>query len=88
MNAPQQTETSQPTPEQLLRMIDLQLARERGKRQGRSRKRATILVFGILLIALLAGAALMIAQQMLMDLHERGVAPGSVAPTERVERKL
>jgi len=72
MNAPQQIETVQPTPEQLVQLLDLQLASERGKRAGRSRNRAMILVFGLLAIVAAGAVALMIAQQILLDLHERG----------------
>jgi len=72
MNAPQQIETSQATPEQLVQMLDLQLASARGKRMGRSRNRAIILAFGLLAIMAAGGIALIVAQQMLLDLHERG----------------
>ena len=72
MNAPQQTETSQPTPEQLLQLLDLQLASERAKRPGRSRNRTMILVFGLLAIVAAGGIALVVAQQILLDLHDRG----------------
>lgn len=88
MNAPQQIETSQPTPEQLLRLLELQLAGERSKREARPRKRAMILVFGMLAIVVLAGLALMIAQQMLVDLHDRGAMPPTPVPPAVVEEKL
>lgn len=72
MKARHQIESHHTTPEQLLQLLDLQLAQERGKREGRSRNRATILVLGLLAIAAAAGVALVIAQQMLADLRERG----------------
>ena len=79
MNAPQQIETSQATPEQLVQMLDLQLASARGKRMGRSRNRAIILAFGLLAIMAAGGIALIVAQQMLLDLQlarERAKRPG------------
>jgi hypothetical protein len=72
MNVPKQIESHQPTPEQLLQMLDAQLAGERGKRAGRSRNRAMILVFGMLAIIAAGGIALFVAQQMLMDLQQHG----------------
>ncbi len=72
MEATKQTETPQPTPEQLLKLLDLQLQQERSKRTHKSRKRATILVFGILAILAAAGVALVVAQGMLAELHDRG----------------
>ena len=72
MKAPQQIETSQPTPEELVQMLDLQLAGERNKRAGRSRNRALILAFGVLAIVAAGGIALIVAQQMLIDLQQRG----------------
>lgn len=75
MEASQQTETAPPTPEQLLKLLDLQLAQERGKRAGKSHHRATFLVAGILFIVAAAGIALSVAQGMLADLRERGAPP-------------
>jgi hypothetical protein len=72
MNVPKQIESHQPTPEQLMQMLDLQLAGERAKRAGRSRNRAMILVFGVIGIIAAGGIALIVAQQMLMDLQQRG----------------
>lgn len=87
MNAPQQTETSQPTPEQLMQLLDLQLARERAKRPGRSRNRAMILVFGLLAIVAAGGIALIVAQQMLLDLQDRGAGARFVAPAAATSEK-
>jgi hypothetical protein len=56
------------TPEQLLQMIDLQLASQRSQREQSGRNRATLLVGGILFIIVMAGAALLILDQMLMDI--------------------
>jgi hypothetical protein len=72
MEVSQQTETTPPTPEQLLKLLDLQLAHERGKRAHKSRNRATFLVVGILFIIVAAGIALVVAQGLLSELHDRG----------------
>lgn len=78
MEAPQKTEIAGPTPEQLLKLLDLQLAQERSKRASKSRNRATFLVVGILTIVAAAGVALVVAQGLLADLQDRGAAvPGS-----------
>ena len=63
-----ETEISQTTPEQLLQMIDAQLAAQRSQRAQAGRNRATILVVGILFIVVAAGAALVVLDQMLMDM--------------------
>jgi hypothetical protein len=72
MEAPNQTETAQPTPEQLLKLLDLQLARERTRREKKSRNRASFLVAGILVIIVAAAVSLLVAQQLLAELRERG----------------
>ena len=82
MDATKQTGTDQPTPEQLILLLDAQLAAGRGKRGPRSRNRAIILVGGILFITLIGGISLMIAQQMMLDLQERGLPPEAAAATE------
>jgi hypothetical protein len=87
MNAPQQTETSQPTPEQLLQLLDLQLARERAKRPDRSRNRAMILAFGLLAIVAAGGIALVVAQRMLLDLHDRGAGARFAEPAATMSEK-
>jgi hypothetical protein len=71
MEAPNQTETAQPTPEQLLKLLDLQLARERTRREKKSRNRASFLVAGILVIIVGAAVSLLVAQQLLAELHQR-----------------
>ncbi len=74
MKAPQQIETPEPTPEELIRTLDIQLTNERGRRARRSRNRAVILAFGLLAIVAVGGIALMVAQQMLADLQQRGAS--------------
>jgi hypothetical protein len=71
MEATKQIETPQPTPEQLLKLLDLQLNRERSKRTHKSRNRATILVVGIVSILAATGVALIVAQGMLTELQNR-----------------
>jgi predicted metal-binding membrane protein len=83
MEVAQKTETCPPTPEQLLKLLELQLARERGKRGEKTRKRATFLVAGILFIVAAMGIALVVAQSMVAELKERGaLRPISSQPSE------
>ena len=49
-------------------MIDAQLAAQRSHREQAGRNRATILVGGILFIVAAAGAALLVLDEMLMDM--------------------
>ncbi|MDR3406586.1 MAG: hypothetical protein P4L99_29140 [Chthoniobacter sp.] len=65
-----ETETGQSTPEQLLQMLDAQLAAQRSHRAQSGRNRATILVVGILFIVIAASAALLVLDQMLMDMRQ------------------
>jgi hypothetical protein len=77
MKAPQQTESHQPTPEQLLTLLDLQISSERAKRTQRPKFRAGILIGGIMMIIVIAGVALIVAQGMISDLSQRGEMPAS-----------
>ena len=72
MEAAKQTESTPPTPEQLLKLLDLQLGQERSKRERKSRNRATFLVTGIFFIIVAGAISLVVAQQLLADLHDRG----------------
>jgi hypothetical protein len=72
MEATKQTGTAPPTPEQLMKLLEFQLNRERGQRERKARNRATFLVGGILFIIIAAGIALVVAEQLLADLRERG----------------
>ena len=65
-------ETTQTTPEQLLQMIDTQLAMQRAQRGPGGRNRAMLLVGGVLFIVIAAGVALMVLAQMLSDLPQNG----------------
>jgi len=76
-----ENETEHLTPEQLLQMIDLQLASQRSQRAQSGRNRATILVGGILFIIVIAGAALLVLDQMLMDLRPDG-RPATATPAQ------
>jgi hypothetical protein len=64
-----ENESDSITPEQLLQMIDAQLAAQRSQREQSGRNRATILVGGILFIVVAAGAALLVLDEMLMDMR-------------------
>jgi hypothetical protein len=77
-----ESQSPDPTPEQLVQMLDAQLATHRSHRAKSGRNRAIILVSGILFIVGAAGAALLILDQMLMDLRENGrpASPPMVTP--------
>ena len=72
MRALKQTESEGATPEQLLLILDGQLASQRSHRKGASRNRAIILVVGVLFIVVAAGAALLVLDQMLADFRQNG----------------
>lgn len=72
MRAVKETESKEPTPEQLMQILDGELATKRSHRTNASRNRAIILVFGLLFIVIAAGAALLVLDQMLTDLRPNG----------------
>ena len=75
MNTMKEIETSEATPEQLLQMLEARLVAQRLQREQSGRKRATILVTGILFIVVAASAALLVLNQMLVDLRQSGRLP-------------
>lgn len=76
-----EAETTHTTPEQLLQMLDAQLAARRSQRAKTDRNRATVLAVGILFIVVSAGAALLVLNQMLLDLRQGDRLPAS-APVQ------
>ena len=72
MRAAKQTETHDATPEQLMLILDGQMAAQRSHRTGSGRNRAIILVVGLLLIVIAAGVSLLVLDQMLTDLRQNG----------------
>jgi len=74
-----ETETDKATPEQLLQMLDAQLAAQRSHRTQSGRNRAIILVVGILFIVVVASGALLVLDQMLMDMRQGDRPPTSGA---------
>ncbi len=72
-----ETKLSEPRPEQLLEMLDLQLQMQRAKRRQSARSRTAIRVGGILLILGTALAGLLILQYVLSEFPrgERGGRP-------------
>jgi hypothetical protein len=76
-----QTGSAEATPEQLVAMLDRELATKRSHKPWTSRNRATILVVGVLFIVVGAGVALLVLDQMLADLRQNGgAAQTSSAP--------
>ena len=82
MEKPQQTETASQTPEQLLRLFDLQLEWERSKRAKKSRNRASFLAVGVIVILLAAAVALFVGQQMLSELRDRRATEAIPQPND------
>jgi hypothetical protein len=72
-----ETESPDATPEQLIKMLDAQMAAQRSQREKSGRNRATMLVAGVLFIVCAAGAALLVLQQMLTDMRPNGRMPVS-----------
>jgi hypothetical protein len=77
--------SADPTPEQLLQLLELQLSAQRAKRQQTSAKRTTWRIFGILLIFGGAIAALLILQYAMSELSSRD--PGAGRRTEAVSTR-
>ncbi len=65
-----ETKTSEPTPEQLLKMLDLQMSKMRSKRANTESK-VTIRVASILLVLTVAAGALFFLMTMLEDLRSQ-----------------
>ena len=67
-----ETRTTQPTPEQLVKLLDAQLNLTRSKRTADpAPRRVALLVGGLLLIVGGCCAALLVLQQMLSDLQRQ-----------------
>jgi hypothetical protein len=64
-----ETESHEATPEQLLQILDAQLAAKRSQRANAGRNRATILAVGILFILFLACGSLLVLNQMLQEMR-------------------
>ncbi len=75
-------ETTPKTPEELLRMLDLQMAVQRAQRGTSGRNRAMLLVGGLLFIFIAGGLALLVLSQMLADLPHDARRPAAPAQAE------
>ena len=70
-----ETRIPQATPEQLVKLLELQLSAKRGSRtEDTGSRRGVLLAGGLLFIVAACGAALLILQYLLSDLRERGAA--------------
>jgi hypothetical protein len=79
---------SEPTPEQLLKMLDLGMQNMRSKRVAHSSRNA-IRGFSILLILLILGGALAVLMYLLDDLREQRAAERNLeseSPAGKVSR--
>lgn len=74
-----ETESSSPTPEQLLKMLDAGMEMHRARRKASERNRVAFLTIGIIFVLTGAAVALMILFQMVQELPRRTRSDGDVA---------
>lgn len=67
-NNPQPSKPAEPTPEQLLKLLDLQIAASRSRRDQAPARRGLGISVALLLIIVAIVGALLILQQMVSDL--------------------
>ena len=77
-----ENKTADPTPDQLLKMLDVQIAMQRDKRKQGGRHRTAIIVGGVFLIIAGTLIALLTLQQRYLDYLGSGVRPGPAAQIE------
>jgi hypothetical protein len=65
-------ESTSQTPEQLLRLLDMQLAAQRARRKKPERNRVAFLVSSMLIIIAVTAIALMMLEQMLVNSPREG----------------
>jgi hypothetical protein len=83
MSDSKETQSAEATPEQLMQMLNRELATHRSQRPKANRNRAMILVIGVLFIVMAAGAAFVVLDQMLQDFRQNGQTPQPAsAPTQ------
>ena len=68
---PDETKTDQPTPDQLLKMLDQQIAEQRKRKKDSRGRRAILLAVGFMIIFGGLLAALLLFQYMVQDLPRR-----------------
>ncbi|MEQ1860123.1 MAG: hypothetical protein ABMA13_09320 [Chthoniobacteraceae bacterium] len=75
------TKSTEPTPEQLLKLLEMQIATKRARRRTTPRHRAAVVATALLLIVLGAVAALLILQQTVAEMPRgnRADAPPTAA---------
>lgn len=78
---PDQNKTHDATPEQLMQMLDLQIASQRARRKNIANRRAIFIVVAILLV-MGAGMALLVLQQQAQEKREL-IRSGSLQPLEK-----
>jgi len=67
MNA-DQTKSNEPTPEQLMRLLDFQIEAQRARRASAPQRRGIFLAAGVLFIIFAAVASLILLSDMVRDL--------------------
>ena len=73
------------TPEQLVRLLETQLAAQRARRKKPERNRVAFLVSSVLIIMAAAAIALMVLEQMLIDSPrggDRAAPSGTISGTK------
>lgn len=85
----QDNKSPEPTPDQLLKLLDVQIEMQRQKRKVTSRNRAVFRIGGIFLIIVILLGALLILQFALNEVpHEGRSNPASNAPTQPREQNF
>ena len=79
---PEEIGSGDPTPEQLLQILELQSQARRSQSAATNRNRAMILVVGIVFILLAAGAALLVLEQMLSGMRPDPEHTAAATPAE------
>jgi hypothetical protein len=79
-DSPQPSKPTEPTPEQLLKLVDVQIAATRARHAGRSRNRTVFAVVAVLVILFGALLALFVLQNMLTGLPRN--APATELPAD------
>jgi hypothetical protein len=74
MNSTRETAPVQQTPEQLVKLLELQLGARRARREKSPASRAVGLTAGIVMILVGAAAALLVLQHLISDMRASGTA--------------
>jgi hypothetical protein len=79
----QPNKSPEPTPEQLLKLLDLQIAAARSRKRGNPRNRVVLAVAAVFIIFLGALVALFLLQTMVEDMPRSTPAPEPPADLQK-----